>query len=189
MSLDQELLLWVNRGWARPALDALMGWVSQKGAFSFPLVAFLGLLLTRRWGRDGLRLWGLLVLAVLLGDGLGNLLKHLTGQLRPCAELGAQVRLVDWPWAVGCSRKPLGMPSNHALNFFLAAAFLGTSLRSWAWGLALGAVAGLVALSRVYLGVHYPSQVLAGAVLGLVLGAALAALARRRLSFLARMGG
>jgi len=49
------------------------------------------------------------------------------------------------------------MPSGHALNFFSAAAFLGLALRRRALTAALFAIAALVALSRVYLGVHYPS--------------------------------
>jgi 3-deoxy-D-manno-octulosonic-acid transferase len=62
------------------------------------------------------------------------------------------------------------MPSNHALNFFLAASFLGVVLRSWKWGITFGLIAFTVALSRVYLGVHYPSQVLVGAIVGSLLG-------------------
>lgn len=168
--MDLDLLLAINQGWASPALDALFGWVSQKKTFSLPLLGLILWLLWRREGRAGLRLWLLLIIGVLLGDAIGNGLKHLFGQLRPCAEHPELVRLVMEPFRIGCAFKPTGMPSNHALNFFLTAAFLGVALRSWRWGLALGGVAALVALSRVYLGVHYPGQVLAGAGFGLLLG-------------------
>ncbi|MCF6209508.1 MAG: phosphatase PAP2 family protein [Gammaproteobacteria bacterium] len=169
MGLD--LLLAVNQGWASPVLDVFFGWISQKKTFSLPLLVLILWLLWRREGRAGLRLWLLLIVCVLLGDAIGNGLKHLFGQLRPCAELSERVRLVMEPFRVGCAFKPTGMPSNHALNFFLTAAFLGMVLRSWRWGLVLGGIAVLVALSRVYLGVHYSGQVLAGAGFGLLLGA------------------
>ena len=59
-------------------------------------------------------------------------------------------------------------PSNHAANNFAGAAFL--SLCYPALTPALFTVAGLIAFSRVYVGVHYPGDVLAGALLGLILG-------------------
>jgi undecaprenyl-diphosphatase len=166
--MDEGILLGINQGWAHPLLDALFGWVSQKNTFSFPLLALILGLLWRRLHGAGLRLWLLLAVMILLGDLLGNGLKHLLLQPRPCAELAGQVRLVTAPFKVGCSLKPHGMPSNHAVNFFVTALFLGGMLRSWRWGLALGAIATVVGLSRIYLGVHYPSQVLAGAGLGLL---------------------
>jgi undecaprenyl-diphosphatase len=144
-------------------------------------------LLWRRLGGAGVRLWCLLLAVIVLGDMVGNLLKHLLLQARPCSELPA-VRLVTWPFAVACNPEPHGMPSNHAVNFFSATAFLTGMLRSWRWGLAMGALAVVVGLSRIYLGVHYPSQVLAGAGLGLTLGA-LAVWSAKRLPPLAQWLG
>lgn len=62
------------------------------------------------------------------------------------------------------------MPSNHALNYFLAASLLLAATPWRFWRLAMPGVAILVALSRIYLGKHYPSQVLAGAAIGIALG-------------------
>ena len=190
--MDEALFFWINQGWAgsslqsslQPWLDAFFGWVSQKPTFSHPLLLLILILLVKDWGRSGFRLWFLLILFVGLGDVLGNFLKHFLAQPRPCAEFPDTVRLVLEPFNVGCSFKPRGMPSNHALNFFLTASFLGVVLRSWKWGIVFGLIAFTVALSRVYLGVHYPSQVLAGAVVGSLLGG-LAALMVLRLSPLA----
>ena len=96
---------------------------------------------------------------------------------------------VHQPPGTPCANGRRGMPSGHALNFFSAAAFLGLALRRRALTAALFAIAALVALSRVYLGVHYPSQALAGAALGAALGLIAAWLARRYLSFVQRLGG
>ncbi len=136
--MDLEWLQVINQGWASPPLDAFFGWISQKRSFSFPLLGLILLLLWRREGRDGLRLWLLLIVCVLLGDAVGNGFKHLFAQLRPCAAHPELVRLMTEPFRVGCSSNPSGMPSNHALNFFLTATFLGVVLRSWPWGLVLG---------------------------------------------------
>ena len=168
--MDEWILLGVNQGWVHPWLDAFFGWVSQKPTFSHPLLLIILIFLIKDWGRSGLRLWFLLILFIGLGDMFGNFLKHLILQPRPCAELQDSVRLVMEPFNVGCSFTPHGMPSNHALNFFLTASFLGVALRSWRWGISFGLIAITVAVSRVYLGVHYPSQVLAGAIVGTLLG-------------------
>lgn len=82
--MDESILIWINQGWAHPAVDAVLGQVSQRAGFALPL---LGLLLAdaiRRAGWRGARLWLLLVLAVALGDRLGGLLKALYEQPRPC---------------------------------------------------------------------------------------------------------
>lgn len=58
------------------------------------------------------------------------------------------------------------MPSGHAANAFVAASVLARRARWRRWRALLYAAAGAVALSRVFLGVHYPADVLAGAALG-----------------------
>ena len=79
--------------------------------------------------------------------------------------------------AIAALPSSASFPSGHATTAFAAAAALAVmrpSLRWWAFG-----VAAAVAFSRVYLGVHYASDVLAGAMLGSATGAALALLALR----------
>ena len=187
--MDDTLLQWINQGWAQtplqPVFDFFFGWVSQKTAFAFPLSLIILWLLIKKYGLAGWRLWLLMLLTLGLGDLLGNVIKHLIPQLRPCAGLPDTVRLVMKPFAVGCNPEPHGMPSNHALSYFLTACFLGVAQRSWRWGMSLVVIALAVGTSRIYLGVHYPSQVLAGAVIGSVFGS-LAAYALTSLPFFSR---
>ncbi len=67
------------------------------------------------------------------------------------------------------------MPSNHALNSFAATAFLFVTRPAWkGWRLFLLVSAILVALSRIYLAKHFPSQVVMGAAIGTLWGLAAA---------------
>jgi len=193
-TMDETLLLRINQDWAHPALDALFGYLSWYAGFGLPLLALLLVWLAWRRRAAGLKLGLALILVVAAGETLGQFAKDILQQPRPCQAAGlgheppsgAQVRL---PPGVECRNPFAGMPSNHALNYFAAAAFLGAALRRRGLTAALLAVATLVALSRVYLGLHYPSQVLAGAALGSALGLAAAGLGARFLPFLRRRPG
>ena len=163
--MDETLLVWINQSWAQPWNDVLFSWLSDRNTFAFPLIAVLLALSVKQYGRDGARLWLALLVLVIAGDAIGNLLKHLWAQPRPCYVIAELLRLPNGR----CGVQLTGIPSNHALNFFVAATFISIITRSRGWALALFSIATLVALSRVYLGKHYPSQVLTGAVIGTLL--------------------
>jgi undecaprenyl-diphosphatase len=185
--MDQALLLWINQGWGHWLLDPFFIWVSSKWTFSFPLLAAFLLVWWRQHGRDGVYFWLVVVATVGLGDAFGGQLKDLFGQYRPCYEL---VELVRWPGHASgeaCTSSTSGLPSNHAVNFFAAAAVVTGVLRSRRWGVALFALAALVALSRVYLSKHYPSQVLVGGLIGTGWGLLCAYLALRHFPAVRRL--
>lgn len=185
--MDDTLLIAINQGWASPGMDRLFLWLSNRAGFGFPLMLITLALLAKRWGRAGIKLWLILVGAVLLGDLIGNLLKHLLQQPRPCVVLFEQLRSPTRAPGTPCAGMASGMPSNHTLNFFLFATLLGRLLHSWRIGLGLGLIAAAVGLSRIYLGVHYPSQVLAGMFLGITLGWLAASAAIRYLPWVERI--
>ncbi len=92
-------------------------------------------------------------------------LKHLIQRPRPFAAQAETVRLLsDETRHLHHSGS---FPSGHANNAFMIAVVLAGRFRRGRW--AIFGVASLVALSRVYLGVHYPSDVIAGACLGSVI--------------------
>jgi len=151
-----------------------MGWVSHKIWFAAPLLLVILLLLFQRFGPYSLVLWSLLLVSIGIGDATGNFLKHQLQKPRPCQMVELNVHTVESPFHHACSGSPNGMPSNHALNFFLLATFLGVLLQSWRWFLVFAVLASSVGISRIYLGLHFPTQVLAGAALGVVMGWCLA---------------
>ncbi len=130
------------------------------------LILALGVLawavVTRRWQLCGQIL--LVGLAVGFVDFFSyNFLKPFFQRPRPCIDLATVKLLVDY-----CS-PDFGFPSNHAANgMATVSALVLAGKRKWAKALILPVL--LVGVSRVYLGVHYPGDVLAGFVVGGVVG-------------------
>lgn len=142
-------------------------WLSQKWVW-LPVYIVIAWFLYRRGGWKGLLFMaGLVGLGILLADqAASGLLKPLVARPRPCHEpvLEAVVHLVR-----GKCGGPYGFASSHAANFFAMAVLFAQFLRLPYWG-RFGALflASMVAYSRIYLGVHYPGDVVVGAMLGLV---------------------
>lgn len=139
-------------------LDIVMPLVTALGDYGLLWIA-AGLLLsfTSKYRRHGILLLGTLLLATLLGEGL---LKHLVERERPFAAAGITELLISTPHGYS-------FPSGHTMSSFAAATVLLYTKKSW--GAAGYCAAGLIGFSRLYLGVHYPSDVLAGALLGIIL--------------------
>ena len=108
--------------------------------------------------RMGAAIFAALALELLLCNVL---LKPLVGRARPFQSDGSVSLLVSCPG-------DFSFPSGHTGASFAAAAVMFFA-RSELWGWAL-ALAALIAFSRLYLYVHYPSDVLAGALLGILVG-------------------
>ena len=163
-ALDLTLFRFVNQTLANPAFDWLMPLLSGHRLF-VPALLLLAALLIWRGGLRGRVCVAMLFLAVVLGDTLiCATLKTAVARPRP---------FVDLPDARALIGKGLSgsMPSSHAANWFAGAMVAFIYYRRRALGvLAFGAA---VAFSRVYNGVHYPSDVVAGAVLGAGYAAAL----------------
>lgn len=185
--MDNAILLWINHGWANPWLDVFFSWVSQREGFGFPFAAVVLAGCIARFGSDGVKLWLMLVIAVGVADFSGNQIKHIAQQHRPCYDLSGQVRLPGRPPHSTCGASLTGMPSNHATNFFAAALFLAYTLRRRWVTMTMVGVALCVGLSRIYLGVHYPSQVGAGMLLGSAVGLVAAWTSVKYLAFIQRI--
>ena len=168
LNLDQELFLYLN-GLGNPAWDNFWQFISSKFS-AIPLYLFLLILSYRKFG---LKRTVILVISVAIlitvSDQVSNLFKYGTARLRPCHDptISAVMRLVK----SYCGGK-YGYFSAHAANSFALAAFFGIILKSEIKGILffLTLWAALVAYSRVYIGVHFPLDILTGAILGFFLG-------------------
>lgn len=158
--LDTRLFLLLNLGFSHPLLDRIMPWITEKHHFVVPLVILMIALLL--WGGQHARQTVLLgVILVVLTDQTGNLLKLLVARVRPCHVVPATHLLV------GCTGSG-SFPSNHVLNLFGQSTLIATRWRPAAIPAFLAA--SIVAFSRVYVGVHYPADVLGGALIGAASG-------------------
>jgi undecaprenyl-diphosphatase len=169
--LDRWLFALINQGGQNLLFDHLMPVLSQKRYAFLPGILLAALLLLRG-GRRACAWLLLAALALGLTDGGANLLKHAVERIRPCRVLAA-VHLLG-----GCTTS-FSMPSNHAANMSALAMVAWFGLPRWGWLVAL--LAALVGYSRVYLGVHYPFDVLVGAALGGAVAGCLVVVARRTL--------
>lgn len=176
-SLDQSLFHLANGAWVSLALDRLMPALSVAGNAGAVWLGLLGALaiLGGNTGRK-MALAGLVSLAV--GFLASDLVKEITMRPRPFAALPDVRLLVPEPGSYA-------LPSGHATSAFAAASgavlaakrLLG---RVPAWGWEMLALAAAVAYSRIYVGVHWPTDVAAGILLGAACGWIGSRLATRR---------
>lgn len=172
MSFDEWLLVAIQN-YTPAQLEIICIWLSDRITFSFPLLILLMYQLWRHFEKKAWYSIGWLGLTVAISDGVGQILKNLLAQPRPCFSLA------HYSWVEPCGAALTGMPSNHALNFFAVAAFI-TVITPWRnWHIALFCIATSVAFSRIYLVKHFPSQVLVGAILGIMIGWAMGILSQK----------
>jgi 4-amino-4-deoxy-L-arabinose transferase-like glycosyltransferase len=156
--IDTFLFFFINRDLHNNFLDILMPLITNRAYLIF-LPFFLWLLLKDR--KNALIILALAFASLLIADWSSNTLKHYFERVRPCSDLDG-VRVL-----AGCGRS-FSMPSNHAANAFAFATPFFILLKS-RMRCVFVIVALLVGFSRVYVGVHYPSDVIVGALLGLLL--------------------
>jgi undecaprenyl-diphosphatase len=158
--IDAWIFYAINHGMQNPVFDAVMPVITNT-TYWRPIYALALILLAWKGGRTG-RICALtLIVTVAVLDPLStHLLKETIGRLRPYDVLGDVHRLIN----SGSG----SFPSNHALNNSAAAMVLGYFYPrlTWLWW----TIAITIAYSRIYCGVHWPSDVLGGIGIGALAG-------------------
>ncbi len=159
-SIDLWLFYFINHNLANPVFDFFFPLITvEKNWFVLYLVLFYFLIF--RQGKKGRIAFLMLIITFAISDYInGSVIKELVGRIRPCSTL-SDVRLLI-PCGAGKS-----FPSSHAVNTFAAAYVLFTFYREYKYH--LFTIASLVAFSRVYVGVHYPVDIIAGTLIGLIM--------------------
>lgn len=160
-SIDLSVFYFFNHSISVPFLDKFFGIITNVNNWYIAYVILLGISWIKGGTKGKILVVGLILLIV-VSDQLGHrILKEIFERIRPCNALS------DVLTPLGCTGS-YSFPSNHALNNFAAAMLIYKLFPKLKWIVFI--TASLIAISRVYLGLHYPSDIIAGALIGIFLG-------------------
>jgi len=159
IELDNTILLFINQTLSNTIFDYIMPMFDNPQNW-IPFILFIWFYTSIKDKENRLKLIILLPITILFCDQIGGLIKDLHLRDRPWFTLGPDI-INHLGRNTG---KNLSFPSNHALNIS-GVSFLFSNIypyyKKYFWSLAI-----LIMLSRIYIGVHYPSDVFFGCLLG-----------------------
>jgi len=162
--LDQKLFLMINNGMANPVLDIVFKALSWSGEWFIAVVA--ALMLAKTGWRRMLQATVVMMLFVVLFIPVQTTLKAVANTPRPANLFEHQIETGDLQirFLEKTHLRNNGFPSGHSMLAFLTMTYAGLVVRRYrAWALIL---ASLITFSRIYVGQHFPSDCIAGALIG-----------------------
>lgn len=168
IQLDKDIFLYLNN-LGSTSWDGFWKFVSYKFSW-IPFYVFLLFLIWKNFGwKKTLVILLLTALLIIATDQITNLLKDNIKRLRPCFTESLQGLMRP----IGCERRgQFGFTSAHSANHFALAIFLGLIFKSKIkWMIYFLLIwAGIIAYSRIYLGVHFPLDIICGGMIGILFG-------------------
>ena len=182
---DLDLFWHINRDWTHPVLDWLMPVLSAIELW-MPILGVILILIAWRGGAKARWMLIAITLAIVFSDAVvGRTLKKTFDRVRPRDQMsGVMIRDVAKvkPKVLALFQAPTlktsvvkkvplegnSLPSNHTMNLFAVATVIALFFRRW--GLPMYGLAAAVAYSRVYVGAHWPSDIVPSIALGLING-------------------
>jgi undecaprenyl-diphosphatase len=158
INIDKAVFRFFNTAIANPLFDFIMPLITNQNIWVIPILVTI-LFLLIKGGRRGQITAVILIVSVGLADATSaQIFKPFFGRLRPSHELTEGIRIL-----MGKGGK-FGFVSSHAANIFAAAVVFNYFYPRYK--AMFFTIAPLVAFSRVYIGVHYPADIVFGGLLG-----------------------
>jgi undecaprenyl-diphosphatase len=166
---DQALFELINGQWTMPFFDVLMPWMRTSEHWFLFYLVLVGYIFYR-WGWKAWKWLLAVAITISLTDQVSSFIfKPFIHRLRPCADpaMLTQVKLL-----IPACPSSFSFTSSHAANHFSLAMFVFMTLQPlfkkytylfFVW-------AGIISYAQIYVGVHYPLDILAGTLIGLIMG-------------------
>ncbi len=177
---DTALFHWINSGWSNPVFDLLLSAVRIKYLWIPLYVLCLSWIVFNSSVRQSAWIIFFVTASIFASDTISSkLIKYQVQRPRPCQEKQMEPAVIQ---RVSCG-SGYSFTSSHATNHFCLAAFLVTVFGGymkrwkyfwWVW-------AGVISIAQVYVGLHYPLDVIGGGLLGSIIGISMGTLCRQRI--------
>lgn len=177
LQLDRDVFYFINHHLSNPFFDWLMPYL-RNPRFWIPLYIFIIAFSIYKFKKTGVIIVLLLAATAGVADYTSaSIIKPAIKRVRPCRDvITSQTDISRVPCGSGYS-----FPSTHATDHFAMAAFISLVFcRRWRWiWYAAMFWAGIISFAQVYVGVHYPIDVLGGTLYGILVGCAMALLFKK----------
>ncbi len=178
LNIDYWVFEQINNHFTHPLLDIFFVWITDLHKtiyFKIIVVPLIAFLFIKKFKREGITLFLILLLSLGINDFIGGKVKNITERARPPDNISVTT----------IKRSDAGsysFYSNHAANMFTFATYTSQFIPQLK--IPLYTIATLVAYSRVYNGVHFPSDIIVGGMIGYLWGLFFSNLAKKLLNYL-----
>lgn len=155
-SFDKSVIEFIQNNLHSPIMDKIMVFITTLGDTGLIwIIIGLALVISNKYRKVGFMVLGALLLGSILGEGI---IKNIVQRDRPFINMDGIDMLINTPITYS-------FPSGHTTSSFAAAGVLAISFKNKS--VYVFVLAGLIAFSRLYLGVHFPTDIIVGIILGL----------------------